>query len=89
MQADSKNIVKRGVCPFCRIDAMTGPYAHAKREGCIEAMMIKHGQYRRRIARFVMDNLEEITNETGGVIGYRLHLNAIDTEKLCHEIESD
>jgi len=69
--------IKRGVCPYCGIDAGSGPYAHTKHEDCIRALKEAHGKYRRRV-----------TNEIGGVIGYRLQLSAEETEKLLRAIES-
>ena len=80
--------VKRGVCPYCDIDAVTGPCAHARREDCIAAMRILHLNYRQRIGQFVLNRLKEVKLETGAVIGYRLHLSAKETEKLIRELES-
>ena len=80
--------LKRGVCPYCHIDAMTGPWAHAKREDCIAAMRGMHLLYQQRVSQFVLNRLEEVTNKIGGVTGYKLNLNAEETEKLCRELES-
>lgn len=42
----------------------------------------------RRIHGYVLDRLEEVTNEIGGVIGYKLNLSAEETEGLWRDIES-
>lgn len=47
----------------------------------------KHLAYRKRIVDFVMNHVEEVTNEIGGVIDYKLNLNAAETECLLAEIE--
>lgn len=87
MSESAPTNVPRGVCPYCGIDAKTGPYAHAKREDCVAAMRSMHLAYRQRVGRFVMNHLKEVTNPIGGVVGYKLNLNAEQTEKLCQEIE--
>lgn len=38
---------------------------------------------------FVTDNLEEVTNAIGGVIGYRLHLSAEETAALTRLMEAE
>lgn len=80
--------VNREPCPYCGLDALTGPNAHADRNGCIDAMRMMHLNYRRRVGIFVLDHLEEVLNHHGAVIGYRLQLSADETEKLIRVIES-
>lgn len=53
-----------------------------------DTMRTMHLEYRRRIGTFVLNRLTEVTNEIGGVTGYRLNLNAEETEKFIREIES-
>ena len=79
--------MKREVCPYCGIDAASGPYAHTKREDCISAIRTMHLNYRLRIGVFIQNRLQEVRNDTGGVTGYRLDLNADQTEKLIQELE--
>ncbi len=43
--------------------------------------------YRTSIGQFVLNRVEEVTNGIGGVIGYKLNLNAEETEKLMRLIE--
>lgn len=38
---------------------------------------------------FVIDHLEEVTNDIGGVIGYKLNLNADETDTLLRLIENE
>ncbi len=83
------NPIQRGVCPYCGIDAGSGPYAHADRQGCIVALKDKHQQYRFKISRMLQDKVLEDLNGIGGVVGYRLELNADETEKFWREIERD
>src|SRR6185436_8133591 len=45
-----------------------------KREDCVRAL--------RRIKLLVTDKLEEVTNNIGGVVGYKLSLSAAETEQL-------
>jgi len=55
----------------------------------VEDIRKMHLAYRQRIGAFVLNRLEEVTNDIGGVTGYRLHLNAEETEKLMKVIESE
>lgn len=41
------------------------------------------------VHNFVIDHLEEVTNEMGGVIGYRLNLDTDETEQLLRLIENE
>jgi hypothetical protein len=43
--------------------------------------------YHRRIGQFITNHLSEVTNEKGAVIGYELHLNMEETERLIQEID--
>lgn len=43
--------VRRGVCPYCGIDAESGPYAHAKREDCIRALKNEMTMFEIRLKR--------------------------------------
>ena len=36
---------------------------------------------------FIKDNVEEVHNDIGGVVGYVLHMNAEETEKLMTMLE--
>lgn len=77
----------REACPHCGLDALTGPNAHTKPDGCINALRLMHLNYQRRIGEFVLNRLEEVKNESGGVIGYKLNLTADETDNLCREID--
>lgn len=44
--------------------------------------------YRRKVGMFVLNQLSEVTNHIGGVIGYELKLNAEETEELMKLIDS-
>lgn len=37
----------------------------------------------------VMNNVEEVKNEIGGVVGYSLNLTPSQTELLCQILEND
>ncbi len=83
------NPIQRGVCPYCGIDAEVGPYAHADRQGCIVALKDKHQRYRNKISRMVENKLQEVKNRIGGVVGYKLDLDAKETEIFWREVEHD
>ena len=38
--------MKREVCPYCGIDALTGPLAHSNKDGCIKALKAREHEAR-------------------------------------------
>lgn len=60
------------VCPHCGMD---------------RDLKEKHDEYRRRISSLVIDNLEEVTNVFGGVIGYKLNLTDRQAASLCRKLK--
>ena len=45
--------------------------------------------YQQRLGLFVLNRLAEVHNTIGGVIGYKLELNADETEQLLRLIENE
>ena len=75
------------VCRCCGVETLAGSTEHASQFDCVHALKDAHIKYRRHLQILVMDQLEEVTNQSGGVIGYKLTLNANETEELCKAIE--
>lgn len=45
--------------------------------------------YQQRLGAFVVNRLAEVHNKIGGVVGYKLELDADETEQLIRMIENE
>jgi len=77
----------RSPCPHCGLGPHLGPHPTTPTVQCINALKSHHRHYRQRVMLEIQDKLQEVHNNIGGVIGYRIELNADETEKLCKLVE--
>lgn len=57
--------MKRDLCPYCGIDAETGPSAHTSKDACISALKHRNQQRIREAVHPVMAALHELYTSCG------------------------